>query len=352
MSLPVVLVTGSSGLIGSALIQALAGRYTLIGFDRAGPPHPPPEAHCVFVDLTSDESVQNALVHLRTEVGGRIASVVHLAAYYDFSGASSRKYDEVTLGGTERLLRELRNEGEEVEQFIFASTMLVHAPSKPGTKIGEEWPLAPKWPYPESKAKTERLIHERHGEIPSVVLRVAGVYDEFCHSIPLAQQISRIYERRLTGRVFPGHLDRGQSFVHLEDTVDAIVRAIERRSSLPSELTLLIGEPETTSYGDLQRNIGRLVTGEEWTTRRMPKTLAKMGAWVQNVTGQSFIKPWMIDLADQHYELDISRARETLGWEPAHRLRATLPDMVEALKRDPERWYRENGLAVPRRAAG
>jgi nucleoside-diphosphate-sugar epimerase len=60
----------------------------------------------------------------------------------------------------------------------------------------------------------------------------------------------------------------------------------------------------------------------------------------------------MIDLADQHYELDISRARSTLGWEPRHRLWETLPAMVDALKRDPERWYRENGLAVPRRAAG
>jgi nucleoside-diphosphate-sugar epimerase len=348
---PVVVVTGSSGLIGSALIRALAGRYEIVGFDRAGPPHPPPEAHCVTVDLTSDESVRNAFVHLRADYGRRVASVVHLAAYYDFSGAPSEKYDAVTVGGTERLLREIGEEME-VEQFIFSSTMLVHAPSRPGRRITEDSPLDPKWPYPISKVKTEALIRDRRGRVPSLILRVAGVYDELCHSIPLAQQISRVYERRLTGRVFPGHLDHGQSFVRLDDTVDLLLRAIERRASLPPELTLLVGEPETWSYGDLQRELGRLIHGVDWTTRRMPKALAKMGAWVQNWTGNSFIKPWMIDLADQHYELDISRARSTLGWEPRHRLWGSLPAMVDALKRDPERWYRENGLAVPRRAAG
>ena len=40
----VVIVTGSSGFIGSALVQRLAERYRVIGFDRDVPPHPPAEA--------------------------------------------------------------------------------------------------------------------------------------------------------------------------------------------------------------------------------------------------------------------------------------------------------------------
>jgi nucleoside-diphosphate-sugar epimerase len=351
MDRPVVIVTGSSGLIGSAVVRALAGRYTVVGFDREGPPHPPPEAHAVFVDLTSDESVQNAFLHVRMDFGRRVAAVVHLAAYYDFSGAPSEKYEAVTLGGTERVLRELLAE-KETELFLFSSTMLVHAPTRPGVKIDEESPLDPRWPYPASKAKTEALIAEKHGPIPSLVLRVAGVYDDLCHSIPLAQQMARIYERRLTGRVFPGHLDHGQSFVHLDDVVDAIVRAVDRRAALPPELALLIGEPETMSYGALQSELGALLHGEAWVTRRVPRTLAKVGAWLQDRGGRAFIKPWMIDLADQHYELDISRARSVLGWEPGRRLRASLPLMADILLRDPRLWYEENGLPLPRRAAG
>jgi nucleoside-diphosphate-sugar epimerase len=33
-----VIVTGSSGLIGSALCRQLAGSYTVVGFDRPGAP--------------------------------------------------------------------------------------------------------------------------------------------------------------------------------------------------------------------------------------------------------------------------------------------------------------------------
>lgn len=52
-----------------------------------------------------DESVQEALQRVRTGYGGRIASVIHLAAYYDFSGEPSDKYEQITVRGTERLLR-------------------------------------------------------------------------------------------------------------------------------------------------------------------------------------------------------------------------------------------------------
>jgi nucleoside-diphosphate-sugar epimerase len=49
----------------------------------------------------------------------------------------------------------------------------------------------------------------------------------------------------------------------------------------------------------------------------------------------------MIALADDHYALDISRARTLLGWEPRHSLRETLPKMITALKADPPGWYRK-----------
>lgn len=52
----------------------------------------------------------------------------------------------------------------------------------------------------------------------------------------------------------------------------------------------------------------------------------------------------MVDRADDHYVLNISRARALLGWEPQRSLRATLPAMVAALKANPLRWYREHKL--------
>lgn len=344
----VVLVTGSSGLIGSAVVERCAEHCRVVGLDVKAPSRQPTSSDFVEVDISSDESVQSGLRQVRQRHGERVASVIHLAAYYDFKGEPSPKYDEITVSGTERLLRGLQ--ALRTEQFIFSSTMLVHAPCEPGQRINEDSPLEPKWDYPKSKVTTEELIGRQHGEIPYVLLRIAGVYDDECHSIPIAHQIQRIAERHLTSGVYPGDTSRGQAFIHLEDLVDALLLLAQRRAELPRELTLLLGEPETLSYDELQRTLGQLIHGEEWETRQIPKALAKTGAWLQDhlpLGEEPFIKPWMIDLADDHFALDISRARKLLGWEPRHSLRETLPKMVAALRADPLGWYKANKLEPP-----
>jgi nucleoside-diphosphate-sugar epimerase len=57
-----------------------------------------------------------------------------------------------------------------------------------------------------------------------------------------------------------------------------------------------------------------------------------------------FIRPWMIDFADDHYELDISRAKRLLGWEPKRSLEETLPIMIQNLQQNPDAWYKMNQL--------
>ncbi len=344
-----VVITGSSGLIGAALSSRLDRVYDEVGFDRPGEPHPPAHTDCIDLDVTSDDSVRDGLCQLRERHGDRIASVVHLAAYYDFKGEPSDLYEKVTVEGTRRLLRGLRD--FRCEQFVFSSTMLVHAATEPGIPIDEDSPLDPKWDYPVSKDRTEEVIRAERGDIPAVLLRIAGVYTDRCDSIPLAHQIQRINEKQLTSHVYPADTLRGQSFVHLNDLLDAVLRVIERRATLPPETALLVGEPETMSYEELQKMLGLLIHGEEWNTFRVPAAVAKAGAWVQDhlpFGPEPFIKPWMIDRAADHYELNIARARQILGWEPRHSLRETLPKMVEALKRDPSGWYKAHKLDPPK----
>jgi nucleoside-diphosphate-sugar epimerase len=347
MTNEVIVISGSTGLIGGALVRALGSSFAVIGLDNDPPKQLQPMLEHVHVDFGALDSVQTALRHVRLAYGSRIAGFIHLAAYYDFSGQPSPLYEQVTLRGTERLVRELRQ--FEVEQFVFSSSMLVHAPTQPGVPITEASPLEPKWEYPKSKADTEALLLAERHEMPVSILRIAGVYDDRCHSIPLAHQIQRIFERRMIGHVFPGDPTHGQAFVHLEDVVDAIARIVERRRALDPSLTLLLGEASTLSYEQLQREFGRLIHGKDWNTLQFAKPVAKAGAWLQEQAPgeEPFIKPWMIDLADDHYELDISKARAVLGWAPARSLQATLPRMVAALRADPVGWYREHELEVP-----
>jgi nucleoside-diphosphate-sugar epimerase len=351
----IIIVTGSNGRIGDAVMRRFAGRFQdVVGFDRKAPTPPPPDCVYVTVEITSDEGVRDGLRTIREHHGAHVASVIHLAAYYDFFGKPSPKYEEITVQGTGRLLRELRAQNFQVEQFVFSSTMLVHRPGEPGEFITEDWPLEPTWAYPESKVRTEQIIHEERGDIRAVLLRIAGVYDDLTHSIPLAQQIQRISERDLTSRVYSGSTAHGQAFLHMDDLVDAIELVVERRAELPPELPLLLGEPEALSYDELQHTIARLIRGASKETIEIPSALApvaKAGAWVlDHVPGkESFIRPWMIDRANDHYALDITRARTLLGWEPKRSLRETLPKMVGELEADPIGWYRENDLKRPSR---
>jgi nucleoside-diphosphate-sugar epimerase len=346
---PIVLVTGSSGLIGSPLIAALAPYYRVAGLDVNPPVQKVAGVEWIECDVTKDRSVKKALDTVREKYGERITSVIHLAAYYDFSGAPSPLYRTLTVEGTRRLLNGLRM--FQVEQFVFSSTLLVMKPVEEGDEIiSERSPVESEdeaWDYPRSKLETERVIRQERGAIPAVVLRIAGVYDEECHSIPLAQQIARIYEKRIESYFFPGDADHGQAFVHLDDLADLFQRVVEMRNELGSHEIFLIAEPDVMSYDELQEQIGELIHGEEWPAIRIPKVVAKAGAWAQeNILGQeTFIKPWMIDLADIHYPVEIERARIRLGWEPQHRLRDTLSKMIGSLKQNPQRWYEINGLA-------
>lgn len=342
---PTVIVTGSAGLLGWHVCKRLdeAG-YFVFGFDRAGVGEPPkgPYVRDVEVDVTDYANVRWAMEDVRKSRGNHLASVVHLAAYYDFSGEESPLYEKVTIEGTDRLLNHLQS--FDLEQFIFSSTMLVHKPVEPGEHITEDSPIEAKWAYPKSKVETEKLIVEGHPQVNSVLLRIAGVYDDWGQQPTLVQQIKRIYEKDLESHLFPGNLKAGQSAVHLHDTVDAIVAAVENRNKIPPKTPILIGEPDPPAYDALQTRIAQLLHGEEWTTLHIPAWFAKAGAYVQDKTVGSFIKPFMIDMASDHYALDLSRAKDLLGWQPKHDLFQHLDVICGNLKNDPKRWYKENKL--------
>ena len=309
------------------------------------------------VDFTSDDSVELAFRKFRDAFGPQIASVIHCVAYFDFTGEENPLYHAVNVEGTRRLLRTLQE--FEVEQFVYSSTMLVHAPCRPGERIDERSPIDPRWVYPKSKAAAEDVIRAEHGPIPYVLLRLAGVYDDHSMVPTMAQQIARIYERNFQSRFYAGSTLVGQAMLHRADMLDAFRRTVDRRGALPREAEILIGERDAVGYEALQDEFGRLLHGEDnWPTLRVPKTIAAAGAWAQAAlepvipdivdSGEApFIKPFMVDMADDHYALDIRRARELLEWEPRHRFKDELPRLITALQEDPAGWYRTNGITAP-----
>jgi nucleoside-diphosphate-sugar epimerase/uncharacterized membrane protein len=345
----IVIITGSSGYIGSALAKKLAKDYQVIGLDRGHPRAPVPDVSYHSLDFSSASDISATLEELGQKFGKKIKSVIHLVAYYSFSGEESDLYEKITVNGTRALLRGL-NDLFSVGQFIFSSTMLVHERGNEEQEITEDSRVKPSWPYPKSKIDAEKVIEEERRAIKVVNLRIAGVYDDFGHSVPIGNHIMRIFEQHFSSLLFPGNYDHRQSYLHLEDLTEAIQILIKRSDSFPDTLTLLLGEDEAMSFKELQNAIGELVHGKAWPIIRVPRFLARSGAFLLQklpLVREPFIKPWMIAYADDHYDLDIQKARQVLAWEPKHKLRQSLPKMIEALKDDPERWYKEHKMSQP-----
>ena len=59
----------------------------------------------IDADLASDASVAAAFETFRQRLGGAIASVIHLAAYFNFASEDHPLYQAVNVDGTRRLLR-------------------------------------------------------------------------------------------------------------------------------------------------------------------------------------------------------------------------------------------------------
>ena len=346
-----ILITGCSGRIGTRVVDRFKdSAYQLIGLDIVPPTTVQPSNFAyIKMDVSSTDSIKAAMQEIKARFGDRIASFVHLAAYYNFTGGEWARYEQITVKGTEHLIEAVH--GFTTEQFLFSSTMLIHEPQDPPRKINEDSPLvADAWEYPRSKIATEKVITDKHGSIPAVILRIAGCYDDECHSIPISNQIQRIYEKQFASHVLPGDISHGACFLHLDDLAEVIWLCVQKRFELPKETILLVAEPETLSYDQLQNQISQLIRGESLSTYRIPKIIAKIGAWIQDrmpFMDESFIKPWMIDYADDNYIVDLTRINKLLGWTPQRRLSATLPIMIKDLKANPLKWYKTNGLKAP-----
>ena len=202
-------------------------------------------------------------------------------------------------------------------------------------------------------------MRQEHGAIPCVNLRLAGVYDEQTLVPTMAQQFARVYERDLQSYFYSGNTLVGQAMLHRDDMLDAFRRTIDRRHALPNETAILVGEADAMGYDALQDRLGALMHGvDDWTTLQVPKSLAAAGLWAQTQLepvipdaidkGEApFVRPFMAEMADDHYALDTRRARDLLGWEPHHSFKDELPVLVQSLKDDPPGWYQRNGVTPP-----
>jgi len=131
-----ILITGSSGYIGSHLLKKLKKRFEIFCLDKNEPTVATGEFHCV--DIRNIRSLQNFRDTDEVDRGEEYDTVIHLAAEV-MVGASTKDpilYYETNVLGTLNILRSIRT-----KNFIFASTGAAEGLASPyglSKKVGEE----------------------------------------------------------------------------------------------------------------------------------------------------------------------------------------------------------------------
>lgn len=87
-------MTGTAGVIGTALSESLSSDDTVVGPDRSGSKA---ADDTIIFDLTSDESGEHAFQNFHDRYSDRIDSVIHLAAYFDFTGEDNPLCRKITM---------------------------------------------------------------------------------------------------------------------------------------------------------------------------------------------------------------------------------------------------------------
>ena len=288
-----ILITGSEGLVGSALRAALEARGAeVVGLDFLGTGRE-------YGDVRSLRRVRDAL--------DGCDGVVHLAAVSrvvwgerDPEGCRS-----TNVGGLRNILQAL-DERERRPWLLFASSREVYGQPRhlPAT---EDTPLRPVNVYGRSKVEGERLVDAaRAGGLRAATVRLSNVYGS---ARDHADRVVPAFLRAANSGT-PLRVDGVQctfDFTHIDDTVRGMVAVVDRlaRGQELPPVHLVTGRPTT---------LGELAV--------LAVALAGGRASITEAPSRFF------DVARFHGSPE--RARMLLGWTP----RVVLRDGLERLLRD------------------
>jgi nucleoside-diphosphate-sugar epimerase len=348
MTRPTVIITGGAGLLGTAVREKLRLDYELWSVDENEmvPLAFGEEIETCFRFDLGDPTQALRWWELCEPAKSRLAGIIHLAAYYDFTNLPNTKYQalEVFL---KKLLVDFGRECPPRSKFLFSSSMAALAPVSPGTKIQNYGRKLGAWQYPISKIRAENILD--HSEIfqPIVQLVLAGVYTDFCELVPLFQTIKLVQSRSPEKYFYPADPARGLTYVHVDEVVEAFRCALVMK--LGRRVRLLIGQPNPVTYQKIHETIAENFYGRKIPLIAIPKWMAKWGAAViclifKCLGIRHFIQPWMIPFAGEHFEFDLSETKTVLGWSPTRYLAEDLKAILEKAKNEPVEWERKNNL--------
>lgn len=350
MKPPVVVVTGAAGFLGSATVVDLAADHVVVAVDRRAPSEPlrraTPGVEWQSLDVADTARVDTCLRRARARHGG-VDVVVHYAAFYHFGADWRPEYDRTNLDGTRNILEAATGHG--VRRLIFASSVAACLPPTPGQRLNERSPADGTIPYARSKAIGESMVAEHAPRLPAVVLRIGGVFSDWCELAPLSSLIQMWSRRGPAGRIVAGKGKTGVPYIHRASLVATVRACIARREELDAYACLLVCEHRAVLHEELFPVIRRLTFGKSPRPLYVPRRVAGAGLVLAATVGRGvgiriFEQPWMAQYIDRPWLTDCRYSEQQLQRPPSpgFDLLERMPTMVGNRLRDPQQWELRN----------
>ena len=294
-------VTGASGFVGRTLIPVLSlPSHEIIAAMRAAPSDRDTPSNSVAIGDINAATNWSAALH-------GADAVVHLAARVHVMSENARdplkEFRRVNTDGTLNLARQAAAAG--VKRFIFLSTIGVNGNSTSHGKIFTETSASlPHDPYSVSKHEAEvglRAISKSTG-MEIVIIRPTLV-----HGSKAPGNFGKLTRLVSKGLPLPlASIDNRRSLVGIDNLVDFIVTCLEHPAA--ANETFLASDGEDLSTPDLIRRMARAMD--------RPARLLPVPKSVLIAAAAMLGKRDMAQRLCGSLQVDISKARALLGWNP------------------------------------
>lgn len=298
-----VLVTGSTGFVGSRIIELLSinEEFTPIAASRYKNTHSNSSVQNIYIDdLGSDNSWINKLDDVQVII--HTAARVHIMK--DNATDPLSEFRRINFEGTLNLAQQAVNAG--VKRFIFISSIKVNGESTLHNKPFTEQDIpAPVDPYGISKYETEQALLNiaKNTNMEIVCIRPVLVYGPNVKGNFLSMM-------KWLSKSFPlpfGSIHNKRSFVALDNLVDLILTCIKHPSA--ANEVFLVSDGEDLSTTELLERVA-----DSFGIK------ARLLSVNQNVLELLLMLVGQKKLAQRlcgSLQVDISKAKNILNWTPA-----------------------------------
>lgn len=240
MMIKKILITGSSGQVGSNLVEHFSDKYEVVGLDIQTSGIPAVDKITTLGDIRNRDMV-NELVE-------NVDTIIHTAAQLNMNRSIENPIldADINIMGTLNLLDAARK-NKNISRFVYFSSSAVYGECK-YLPIDENHPLNPVSPYGLSKLTGEKycFLFYKIFDLPVTVLRPFNIYsDREDPESPYISIISRFANQVIKNKplIIYGDGKQMRDPVHVKDVVSFIELILERDDTVGEAYNLGSGKP-------------------------------------------------------------------------------------------------------------